>query len=355
MMNGSRKIVPVIMSGGAGSRLWPMSRQACAKQFLPLASDETMIQETVARFEGDLFHDPVFICNAAHTDLIREQVEHIGALILEPQGRNTGPCAMVAALHAQTVDPDALLLLAPADHVIERSEAFRDAIKTGSEIAAQGYHVTFGMKPDHAATGFGYIQQGEALSESVFAIERFREKPDQVTAQTYLEQGGFHWNSGIFLLNPTLVIEEMLRLARDCAAPAQLAYKAADRSGQVISLDPGHFATCKAEPIDIALMERTSKGAVLPCDLGWADIGSFAAYRDFHATGDDTVIQGDGYAHAARRGLITTDGPTVALVGLDNVGVIVRDGRVLVIDLDQAQDVKAVVNQLKSEGRTDKL
>lgn len=349
------KIIPIIMSGGAGSRLWPMSRQACAKQFLPLASDQTMVQETIARFGSERFHDPVFICNQAHVDLIRDQVDTIGAMILEPQGRNTGPCAMVAALHAQAVDPDALLLLAPADHVIQDPAAFLEAIAMGAPIAQQGHHVTFGMKPDHAATGFGYIQQGEPLGDGVYEIETFREKPDAATAQGYLDHGGFHWNSGIFLLKPSLVIEEMSRLAQECAEPAQRAYASARVEGPVIALDADEFAQCKSEPIDIALMERTKKGAVLPCELGWADIGSFAAYRDFHAKGDAPTIFGDGYTHNAARSLIDTDGPTVAVIGLDNVGVIVRDGRVLVVNLDEAQDVKAIVNQLKADKRSDKL
>lgn len=349
------KIVPVIMSGGAGSRLWPLSRQACAKQFLPLASEHTMIQETVERFRDARFHDPVFICNAAHTDLIKGQIDTVGAMILEPMGRNTGPCAMVAALHAQAVDPDALLLLAPADHVIKDRDAFLDAISRAAEVAAEGYHVTFGMKPDHPATGFGYIQQGAPVSEGVYEIERFREKPDEVTAKSYLDQGGFHWNSGIFLLNPALVIEEMNELAPDVAKPARDALSRGERHGNVISLNADRFAECKNEPIDIALMERTSRGAVLPCELGWADIGSFEAYREFHAQGTETVIQGDGYAHNAQSGLISTDGPTVALVGLDNVGVVVKDGRVLVINLEQSQNVKAIVNQLRAEKRDDAL
>lgn len=354
-MGSYSKILPVILSGGAGSRLWPLSRQAAAKQFLPIASENTMIQETVARTKAADFLPPVFICNAAHSALIKEQVPDHGAIIIEPEGRNTGPCAMVAAMHAQSLDPEALVLLAPADHVIEKPEAFLDAIRKAAPIAAGGYHVTFGMTPDHPATGFGYIQQGTEIDDGIYAIEQFREKPDEATAQAYLDSGDFHWNSGIFLFKPSLVIEEMLALAFDCGAPAQESYEQASQKDGVIALKPSLFSTCEPEPIDIALMERTSKGAVLPCDLGWRDVGSFRAYRDLLTRGDDPVIKGDGYAHDSSRSLIDTDGPLVALVGLENVGVIVRDGRVLVVNLDTDQDVKVIVNQLKAEDRTDKL
>lgn len=349
------QILPVILSGGAGSRLWPLSRQAEAKQFLPLSGVRTMIQDTADRMSGPEFMAPAFICNASHIDQIQAQVPDHGDILVEPEGRNTGPCAMAAAMHVRATDPDALMLLAPADHVIEKPDAFREAVLRAAPIAADGYHVTFGMTPDHPATGFGYIQQGQRLSDGLFHIERFREKPDEATARDWLEAGGFHWNSGIFLFKPSLVIDDMMALAKDCAAPVRDAYKNATRDGPVIALEPSAFSRCKPEPIDIALMERTSKGAVLPCDLGWRDVGSFRAYRDLHATGDDTVIMGDGYAHGSQRSLIDTDGPLVALVGLDNVGVIIRDGRVLVVNLDAAQDVKSIVNRLKADHRQDML
>lgn len=349
------KILPVILSGGAGSRLWPLSRQYAAKQFLPLAGERTMIQDTAARTDQPDFMPPVFICNASHVALIEAQVPDHGGIIVEPEGRNTGPCAMVAAMHARSLDPDALVLLAPADHVIVRTEAFLDAVRKAAPIAADGHHVTFGMEADHPATGFGYIEQGETLADGIFAIRSFREKPDEATARAYLASGDYHWNSGIFLFKPSLVIEEMLKLANDCANPARKSYVKATRDGRVIALDPAAFARCKPEPIDVALMERTSRGAVLPCDLGWRDVGSFRAYRDLHADGSAPVVIGDGYVHEGEGSLIDTDGPLVALVGLQNVGVIVREGRVLVVNLETDQDVKTIVSHLKTDNRTDKL
>ncbi len=354
-MGDYTKILPVILSGGAGSRLWPLSRQSAAKQFLPLVGSKTMIQDTADRTLGPDFLPPVFICNASHIDLIDEQIDDYGAIIVEPEGRNTGPCAVVAALHALSLDPDALILLAPADHVIECPDVFLDALRRAAPIAADGHHVTFGMTPDHPATGFGYIQQGKTIADGVFEIESFREKPDEVTAKSYLASGNYHWNSGIFLFKSALLIEEMAVLASECAEPARQSYVQAKHQDRVIRLDAQSFAQCKPEPIDIALMERTSKGAVLPCDLGWRDVGSFRAYRDLHAAGEEAVIIGDGYAHDSAGSLIDTDGPLVALVGLENVGVIVRDGRVLVVELDASQDVKEIVNRLKADNRTDKL
>ena len=349
------KILPVIMSGGAGSRLWPLSRKAIAKQFLPLAGARTMIQETAARTTAEGFLPPAFLCNATHVELIKEQIDDYSAIIVEPEGRNTGPCALVAALNALEHGPDTLLLLAAADHVIEKPDVFVDAIRSAAEVAKKGYHVTFGMTPDHPATGFGYIQQGQPIGDGIYEIASFREKPDKATAAEYLDSGEYHWNSGIFLFQPAKVVEDMMALSPSCAAPAQDAYFQAKRDGKVIQLDGEAFARCKSEPVDIALMERTTDGAVLPCEIGWSDIGSFSAYRDVHAKGNETVIFGDGIAHSSLGGLIDTDGPLVTLVGLDNVGVIVRDGRVLVVNLKASQNVKQIVTQLKIENSTDKL
>ena len=348
-------ILPVILSGGAGSRLWPLSRKSAAKQFLPLNSDNTMIQETVARFRGPRFLPPVFICNADHVETIEAQVDGIGAIIIEPMGRNTAPCAYVAAAHAKAAHPGALVLLAPADHVIKDEAAFLRAVETAAPAAAQGRHVTFGMSPDHPATGFGYIKQAQGIGEGVFAIERFVEKPDLDTARRYLEEGGYAWNGGIFLLQPEQVLAELGTLSPDTAEPIAAAYANARRDGHRIALDPEHFARSASLPVDIALMEKTENGAVVPCEIGWEDIGSFSALRDLHARGRDPVIRGDGLVHDADGSLIDTDGPLVAVVGVEDVAVVVRDGRVLVVALDRAQDVKRVVDRLKADNRKDML
>ena len=354
-MTAPRKILPVILSGGAGSRLWPLSRRDAAKQFLPLNSDRTMIQETVERFTGPGFLPPVFICNADHVGTIKFQVDDLGAIIVEPEGRNTAPCAVVAALHARAEHGDCLVLLAPADHVVRDSEAFIKAVFAAAPVAAQGYHVTFGITPDHPATGFGYIQRGDEIADGTYAIDSFREKPDAKTAESYLESGEYYWNGGMFLLQPSLVLSEMREFAPKVTAPAQRAFKKAVRDGAVIRLDAESFSKCDPKPIDIALMEETDSGAVRPCDIGWRDIGSFSAFRDLHAPDGGNVVRGDGLVQNASNVLIDTDGPLVAVAGLDNVGVVVRDGRVLVLDLGKSQDVKQVVEQLRARGRDDVL
>lgn len=354
-MSESTPILPVILSGGAGSRLWPLSRRDTPKQFLALASERTMIQDTAERFKVEGFLQPVLIANADHVDLIESQLPDHGGIILEPLGRNTAPCAVVAALHAKAHHESALVLLLAADHVVAKPAALREAVSRAVPAARRGRHVTFGITPDHPATGYGYIQRGDSLGGGVFGIESFREKPDAETAARFVDSGAFDWNSGMFLLDPDSVLEEIDRYAPDVSAPATRAYQGAQVDGRVVALDAEHFAQCDSQPIDIALMERTARGAVVPCDIGWEDVGSLRAVRGLHAKGDDTVVRGDGVVVDSARGYIDTDGALVALVGLDNVGVIVRDGRVLVVNLDASQDVKRVVEALKADGRGDKL
>lgn len=353
------KIIPVIMSGGAGSRLWPASRQAEPKQFLPLVTDKTMLQETVARFDPDLFHPPVFICNSAHAALIEKQMfeigRDIGAIILEPMGRNTAAVAVVAALHAQTTDEDALFLLAPADHHIEKTDAFRRNVAAAIPVAQTGHLVTFGMTPDYAATGFGYIKKGEAIRPGAFHVDKFVEKPAQALAQTYLDSGEYYWNSGIFLFNAQTLLEEMDRYAPDVLIPSAQAYKEASRKGDVISLSPDIFAKAASQPVDKAVMEKTDVAAVLPCELGWHDIGSFKALHELKSDETGVSSKGDVWIEDTRQALIETDGPVVAVVGLENVAVIVKEGRVLVLNMDKAQDVKSIVTQLKNKERDDAL
>jgi mannose-1-phosphate guanylyltransferase/mannose-1-phosphate guanylyltransferase/mannose-6-phosphate isomerase len=357
-METQRKIVPVILSGGAGSRLWPVSRQAAPKQMLPLVTDRTMIQETVARFDDAMYHPPVFICNAAHAPVIREQMAEIGreagAYIVEPMGRNTAPAAHVAALHALKLDEDALFLLAPADHHIYKPDAFRQAVASGAPIAAKGHLVTFGITPDHPATGFGYIRKGETLGPGVFKVDSFVEKPPLEVAQDYFESGQYAWNSGIFLGDAKTMLSEMERYSPGVATPAEQAYTQARVEGDIIYLDAAAFAACEGAPVDKAVMEHTELAAVIPCDLGWHDIGSFRALHELLAE-DGMSVKGDVLTSGTSNALIDTDGPMVAVVGMENVAVLVRDGRVLVLNLDQAQDVKEIVSQLKSAEKTELL
>ncbi len=356
------KIVPVIMSGGAGSRLWPLSRQANPKQLLPLVTDQTMVQETVERFDGERFTDPVFICNALHVEAIAAQMAEIGrkvdAFIVEPVGRNTAPCAVVAAVHAAKKD-GALVMLVPADHHVKKPESFRAAIEKAVSAAQDGYLVTFGITPDGPETGYGYIAQGETLETGVFKVDAFREKPDLETAKSYLDSGNYAWNAGIFLFSPEAFLEEARAHAGDIAQEAEKAYDAADHSGNVIHLDKNIFSACPSESIDYAVMENTSRAAVVPCEIGWNDIGSFTSLQAARAQ-----IASDDHGNALSEGvmsegsencLVQSDGMPVSIVGLSNVGVIVHGGEVLVVNLDESQAVKKIVTRLKDGQETDRL
>ena len=356
------KIIPVIMSGGAGSRLWPLSRNAAPKQLLPLISDQTMVQETVARFDDELFADPVFICNALHVEAITAQMAEvdrkIDALIVEPVGRNTAPCAVVAACHGAKMD-DHLVMLVPADHHVKDKAAFTAAIKKAVKSAKEGYLVTFGITPDAPETGYGYIAQGKSLASGVFKVDAFKEKPDAATAQTYLDSGNYAWNAGIFLFSPQSFLSEAHTHSADIAVAAEAAYAVASRAGVVVNLPKELFAACPSESIDYAVMEHTKKAAVVPCDIGWNDIGSFASLKtaraeiDADAAGNN--VRGHVMIEASTDCLVESDSLPVSLVGMKDVAVIVKNGEIMVVNLNEAQSVKQIVEQLKGRGESERL
>jgi mannose-1-phosphate guanylyltransferase/mannose-1-phosphate guanylyltransferase/mannose-6-phosphate isomerase len=357
------KIMPVIMSGGAGSRLWPASRAAAPKQLLELVTENTMVQDTALRVSGEHFTAPVFICNAAHSAAINAQMEEIGtpalAIITEPIGRNTAPAAVVAAQYAKGYSRKSgertLVLLLPADHHVTEPEAFRDAVNAAASAALSGHLVTFGITPDAPETGYGYIERGAAIDTRSFAVSAFREKPDVETAKRYLESGNFAWNAGIFLFSPETFLSEIERFEPELMQAAIAAFDAAKAEGSSLHLDRACFETCPSESIDYAVMEKTTKAAIVPCDIGWNDIGSFSAL--FGVTQDETGMSvPDGTINIGSSGcLVHSDGPMVSLVGVKNLAVIVKDGAVLVVDMEHSQDVKKVVTELKSSGRTELL
>lgn len=356
---GDQTIVPVIMSGGAGSRLWPLSRQAMPKQLLPLVTDKTMVQETVLRMNSSLFEAPVFICNALHAAPITAQMADIdmplGAIITEPVGRNTAPCAVVAALHAIDTHPEALVLLAPADHHVSDPDAFENAVESALAPAKGGRLITFGINPDRPETGYGYIQLGHKITSRVYDVETFREKPDADTARAYIESGNYAWNAGIFLFSPQAFLDEIKQFEPDILRCAKDAYAKAQHRGDIINLDANTFATCPSQSIDYAVMENTDKAAVVPCDIGWSDIGSFASLQEVTCDASGNAARGDIISVNTTNSLIHTDGPLVTTVGVDNLAVIVHEGRVIVAHLDAAQDVKKIVETLKTQDRRDDL
>ena len=352
------RLQPVLLSGGSGTRLWPLSREAYPKQFLALAGDDTMLQATWSRVAGIADLPPIVVANEEHRFLVAEQLRQIGAptpaIILEPVGRNTAPAIAAAALQAMGDHGDPLLLVLPSDHVVRDADAFRAAVRAAMPAAENGALVTFGIVPTSPETGFGYIQADDSngVVDGVRRVARFVEKPDAATARDYLSTGGYYWNSGMFLFRASRYLQELQRHRPDILAATRKACDAARRDGDFIRLDRDAFAGCPADSIDYAVMEKTDAAMVLPVDIGWSDLGSWAALWDVatrdadgNATlGDVIAIDSrNSYVHARR---------LVALVGVDDLVVVETDDAVLVARKDRVQQVKEVVTRLKNDQRS---
>lgn len=342
------RIIPAIMSGGAGARLWPVSTEARPKQFHALSGGaDSLFTETARRLGGDTallsFAPPLVLCNARHTPLVREHLARANvapaAIVLEPAPRNTAAVGAVAAAVAAEFDPDALVLLMPADHVIVDAAAFRAAIERAAPFARERI-VTFGITPDRPATGYGYIKRGAELGDSVFAIASFREKPNTETASAYLAEGGYSWNAGIFLFHPQVLLEEFAASAniRDAALAA---LKAACREGDEIHLDAELFARVPAQPLDIAVMERTSRAAVAPCEIGWADIGAWdEIWRIAEKDAANNALHGQALALDGAGNLLRGDGIKVCAAGVSGLIIVATPEAVIILPRERAQDVK---------------
>lgn len=348
------QLQPVLLSGGSGTRLWPLSREAYPKQFLPLAGDDTMVQATWRRVDAIAELAPIVVANEEHRFLVAEQLRQVGApvpaILLEPVGRNTAPAIAAAALQAMADGADPLLLVLPSDHVVRDVAGFQRAVRDASAAAEAGALVTFGIVPDAPETGFGYIQAetGDGLRK----VSRFVEKPDAATAQAYLDAGGYYWNSGMFLFRASRYLEELARFRPDIVDATRASHAAARHDGDFVRLDKGAFAACPSDSIDYAVFEKTDHAMVLPVDIGWNDVGSWSALWDVaERDADGNAHHGDviavdsrnSYAYAQR---------LVALVGVDDIVVVETDDAVLVARKDRVQDVKQVVAQLKKEQRS---
>lgn len=354
------KIYPVILSGGAGTRLWPLSREHYPKPLLPLISQQSLLQDTACRLDGmSDVSDPLFVCNEEHRFLLAEQVHQLGkkpaAIILEPEGRNTAPALTIAALQLAERDPEAVMVVMPADHVIPDRVAFQQAVQSAAALAAAGNLVTFGVVPDRPETGYGYINKGAPLDGGgAYRVDRFVEKPDQRTAQRYLDSGDYLWNSGIFVLGAKTWLDEMARYRPDIldACRAAGAGMSADQDFQRV--DKAAFLACPSDSIDYAVMEKTDRAAVLPLDAAWSDVGAWSSVLDIKerdAAGN--VVQGDVLMHDTRNSLLMAEQRCVAAVGLDNMIVVETADAVLVAHRDKAQQVKEIVTQLKASQRTE--
>lgn len=354
-------VLPVIMAGGTGSRLWPMSRELYPKQFLRLYGEQSMLQETVTRLKGLYTQEPLVICNEEHRFLAAEQLRQINQLsnniILEPVGRNTAPAITLAALRAIDDGCDPLLLVLAADHVIENPAAFHQAVQSAIPFAEQGKLVTFGIVPTGPETGYGYIQRGIEFNNNsgpVFRVQSFVEKPDLPTALKYLESGDYYWNSGMFLFRAERFLEEMTKFRPDILNACLKAIETSqpDEQQNFIRVDKESFIACPNESVDYAVMEKTTDAIVVPLDVGWNDVGSWAALWEINDKNmEGNAITGDVFTHNTSNCYINTDEKLVAAVGVDNLVIINTKDAVLVIDKSQGQDVKKVVEFLKENKR----
>ncbi|MDA8962883.1 mannose-1-phosphate guanylyltransferase/mannose-6-phosphate isomerase [Pseudomonadales bacterium] len=353
-------LFPVILCGGSGSRLWPLSREAYPKQFLDLTqSGQSMLQMTLLRLQGlSDIAAPLAICNQEHRFLVAEQLHSINCaptdILLEPVARNTAPAVALAALSALESDPDALLLVLPADHCMVDITAFQAGVDKAREAAEAGYLVTFGILPETAETGYGYIERGEALASvaGTFGIQRFVEKPNKATAERYLADQNFTWNSGMFLFRADQFLAELKQHAPAIHSACEQAYKNAYRDLDFTRIEEQAFTACPSDSIDYAVMEKTSKGAMVPLDAGWNDVGSWGAIWDIsNKDADGNVVVGDALVQDSSNSLIYSDSRLVTTLGLSDTVVVETADAVLVADKSRVQDVKSLVVALKQQSR----
>jgi len=342
-------ILPVILSGGAGTRLWPLSRPEQPKQFHRLVDAHTLLQATALRVaDAELFSPPLIIANERHAAAVEAQLAEadttFASLILEPMGRNTAPAIALAALAAR---PDDLLLVLPSDHVIRDVPAFHAAVRTAAALANEGWLVTFGIRPDRPETGYGYIKRGAALRPDAFAAERFVEKPDLETAEAYLADGGYDWNGGIFMMRAGRYLEELAAQAPDVLEPARSAMAKAARAGNRIVPNAEAFAAARSQSIDYAVMEGAERVAVVPVAMGWSDVGSWDALLDLAERDENDVARhGDVLAIDSARCLVRSDGPAVVTVGVSDLIVVATEDAVLILPRGQSQRVREAVEAL---------
>lgn len=352
----ARKIFPILLSGGAGSRLWPLSREECPKQLLPLVSKQTLLQQTAMRAANpDLFEPLTVIGNVNHRFQIAEQLREVGArsptIVLEPCPRNTAAAAAIAALLVSRADPDGVLLIMPADHRIDNVGAFLAAIETGIDAARDGTLVLFGMMPDAPATGYGYIRAGAPLPglTGISEVAGFFEKPNRETAAQYLAHGEYLWNSGIFLLSARAMIRELSRHEPEILEHAGNALDHATQDADFLRLDEDAFGCCRSTSIDYAIMERTDRAAVVPADFGWTDLGSWSTLWEIADRNEiGNILLGDVLTEFTSNSYIRSEGPLIATIGIDGLIVVATPDAVLVAEKGRDQEVKRIVERLRA-------
>lgn len=367
------KLQPVVLSGGSGTRLWPLSREHYPKQLLALVGNLTLLQETCARLEGldALETGPqvapfLIVCNEEHRFLVAEQLRQVGCavrrILLEPEGRNTAPALTLAALCAEAGGEDPVLLVMPADHVVKNVAVFQNVVLQGYKLAERGALVTFGIVPTEPETGYGYIRTGAARAGGGNDIAQFVEKPDAATAVAYVASGHYLWNSGMFMMRASVWLEAIGRYRGEIHVACRLAYTAANQDQDFVRVAANDFKNCPSDSIDYAVMERVAQpgsgfdAVVLPLSAGWSDVGAWPALLAVNeADARGNVTKGDVYTHGVSNSLLYSEHRIVAAVGVDDMVVVETADAVLVAHRDHAQDVKKIVEQLKAEGRSESI
>jgi mannose-1-phosphate guanylyltransferase/mannose-6-phosphate isomerase len=351
-------VFPVILSGGAGTRLWPLSREMYPKQLLALTSRYTMLQDTALRLAGIAgARAPIVVCNEAHRFIVAEQLHALdlepSAILLEPAGRNTAPAVALAALKAQELDADATMVVAPADHVIRDARAFQLAADVAAELAQSGKLVTFGVVAHSPETGYGYIRRGAGQGPA-YPVAQFIEKPPLDVAQQFVASGDYFWNSGMFVFKASRYLRELAAFAPDILEAATAAYRAAKVDLDFVRIDKAAFDACRSESIDYAVMEKTQDAVVLPLDAGWSDVGSWSSLFDALPSDEDgNVLQGDVLVHDTRDCFVHSTSRLVTAVGMDDHIIVETKDAVLVAPKERVQDVKELVAKLKKAGRSE--
>lgn len=346
-------IIPIILSGGAGTRLWPLSWGDHPKQFLPLVTERTMIQETLLRLKGLDIGTPIVSCGEAHRFMVAQQIGEVSetkpAILLEPMAKNTAPAIAAACCAAMKQDEDSVVIVLPSDHVIKNGDTYREAVMNAVKQAEKGFMVTFGIVPTFPATGYGYIKGGERVEHHVYSLAQFVEKPDLKTAQEYLDTGVYYWNSGMFVFKAKTFLEELANFEPQMAELSKQAYEKAKIENDYIWLDKGSFEQIKGNSIDYAVMEKTEKGMIVKLNAGWDDVGSWSALYDISKKDANmNVIKGeDIIAFDTTSSYIRGGKRTIATIGLDNIVIVDSDDALLVAAKGKIQDVKKVAEEIK--------